>query len=155
MVITSFHTYWYTYDVDVIIPIEMVSLCLWLKFCHFIIFGCSVKKLMLVCLGMWWVTSKHWQYYCEATALKCNTNTAPVIAYQQWLLIMDDVRIDGDWWNELMNWQIELKCALEYNIYLIMNDSAGSQSMWAYQRKICGQFGTLSPFLVKAIFSCH
>ena len=80
---------------------------------------------------------------------------------QQWLLVSNDYLswnmrwIDGDWWNELMNGQIELKCAFVYNIFdrewfswLPQHVGISKTNLWAF-------FWAVSPFLVKAIFSRH
>lgn len=77
------------------------------------------------------------------TTLKCNKKHC-VNDWSSWKMI-DELK--------LMNWRIQIKCPFVFSIYLIINDSVGSHSMWAYQRNICGQFGTLNHFWGKWFFS--
>lgn len=54
-----------------------------------------------------------------------------------------------NWWNNKLIFSI---CMI---YVLMMNYLAWSHSMRAYQSKTVSICGTVSPFLVKAIFSCH
>lgn len=63
-----------------------------------------------------------------------------------WMLI--DKKEQMDWKGKK---KIELELAFVHNIFLIMNDSAASRSMRAYQRILLGTiFGTESPSFVTA-----
>lgn len=122
----------------------MVLLSHWLKFCSFIIFGCFTglrqEALLLVFIKE------------LAILLRSDCFEAQYKTLLQWLLITNDCLswktwwMDSDWWNEQMDWQIEL------NVYLY------TICIWSWiiqlDLTVCGHiketflaiFGTLSSF---------